>query len=272
MKISIKTSTPLHWWPGCPLDDIFCLEVSVLIGNFIQNFGGHCPVFLRGLGSETSRHCSIHQNTQHKLSRGQPGCLWSDGDVFIANFIQNQNFGCRWPHFFGGGRGLRLLGKVQYIKIPNISCPDANQFIYEVMMRFWLHIKNLGSFWVLNGVIEDRLRWHNVSSHPRMSSFNIYNHFWPFLGGAIKTTNFNAVSWVFLHLLRVDFEEDVAALESNSHRDGIVRNSHEKICLKKLIGGWVVGTIDLLSLQVLSPCNRSLDFESLNLLDMRGGL
>ena len=143
--------------------------------------------------------------------------------------------------FFWGGWGLRLLGKVQYIKIPNISCPDANQFIYEVMMRFWLHIKNLGSFWVLNGVIEDRLRWHNVSSHPRMSSFNIYNHFWPFLGGAIKTTNFNAVSWVFLHLLRVDFEEDVAALESNSHRDGIVRKFTWKDMLEKVdwwVGGW----------------------------------
>ena len=148
---------------------MFWLQIS----SNIRTLEASGPVFSGGLGSETSRQRVKYQNTRHKSSGGQLGHLWSDGDVLIANFIQNQNFGGRWPRFFWGGWGLRLLGKVQYIRIPNISCPDANQFIYEVMVRFWLHIKNLGSFWVLVGVVEDSLRWHNGSSHPRMSSCNI---------------------------------------------------------------------------------------------------
>ena len=70
------------------------------------------------LGSETSRQGYLHQKTQHNLSDGQPGYLWSHGEVLIAY------------------QELRVL-------------------------------------LVLNGVVEDRLRWQNGFSHPRMSSCNI---------------------------------------------------------------------------------------------------
>ena len=43
---------------------------------------------------------------------------------------------------FQGVWGLRLPGKVSYIKIPNISHPEANWAIYEVMVMFWLQISS----------------------------------------------------------------------------------------------------------------------------------
>ena len=38
--------------------------------------------------------------------------------------------------FFGGVWGLRLPGKGSNIKIPDISHPEANWAIYEVMVMF----------------------------------------------------------------------------------------------------------------------------------------
>ena len=64
--------------------------------------------------SKTSRQWVKYQNTWHKSSGGQLGHLWSDGDVLIANFIQNQNFGGWWPRFFGvfGVRDFQAMGQI----------------------------------------------------------------------------------------------------------------------------------------------------------------
>ena len=44
--------------------------------------------------------------------------------------------------FFGGVWGPQLPGRVQYIKIPDISCPEANQAIYEVMVKLCMKISS----------------------------------------------------------------------------------------------------------------------------------
>ena len=44
--------------------------------------------------------------------------------------------------FFQGVWGSRFPGKVQFIKIPDISRPKANRAIYEVMVMFWLKISS----------------------------------------------------------------------------------------------------------------------------------
>ena len=44
--------------------------------------------------------------------------------------------------FFQGVWGLSLPGKVLYIKIPDISCPEANQAIYEVMVKLCMKISS----------------------------------------------------------------------------------------------------------------------------------
>ena len=49
-------------------------------------------------------------------------------DPQMTYFIQNQN--------------LTLPAKVHFFKIPDVSCPEANQAIFEVMMMFWLKISS----------------------------------------------------------------------------------------------------------------------------------
>ena len=89
---------------------MLCLKIL----SKIRTLEASGPNFLGGLGSEPSRQGSIHQNTQHKSSEGQPGNLWSDGEALIENFIQNQNFGGQWPRFFGclGSETSRQLGQI----------------------------------------------------------------------------------------------------------------------------------------------------------------